>query len=137
LNYLLHVAATRPREDHWTGLLGKLGEVSDPITRACVCLEKVGGLDRVNDKGRAILHLAAEKGNVPLITNLLAHGARLDIVDADGRYAVQYAGANLKTDALQALLPMKTAVSGNAETIAFWLNLLSQPVEDSNGYGQH
>ncbi|KAL3433218.1 ankyrin repeat-containing domain protein [Aspergillus tetrazonus] len=136
LNYLLHVAAAHPREDHWTGILGKLGEISDPITCVCVCLEKVGAMDRVNDKGRTILHLAAERGNVPFITNLLAHGARLDIVDADGRYAVQYAGANLKTDALQALLPMKTAVAGNAETIAFWLNILSQPVEIPNGYGQ-
>ncbi|KAL4816194.1 ankyrin repeat-containing domain protein [Aspergillus spinulosporus] len=136
LNYLLHVAATHPRKDHWTERLGEVGEISDPITRVCICLEKVGALDRVNDKGRTILHLAAEKGNVPLITNLLAHGARLDIVDADGRYAIQYTGANLKTDALQALLPMKTAVSGILKTIPFWLNLLSEPVEDPNGYGQ-
>ncbi|CBF83993.1 hypothetical protein AN2797.2 [Aspergillus nidulans FGSC A4] len=136
LDYILHVAAARPREGHWTGILGKLGEISDPITRVCVCLEKVGALDRVNDKGRTILHLAAERGNVPLITSLLAHGARPDIVDADGRYAVQYAGANLKTDALQALLPLRTAISGNAETIAFWLNILSQPVEIPSEYGQ-
>ncbi|KAL4971954.1 ankyrin repeat-containing domain protein [Aspergillus desertorum] len=136
LVYLLNIAATNPREDHWSRILPELGESSDPITRVCVCLERVGALDRINDKGRTILHLATEKGNTSLITNLLAHGASPDIMDAEGRYAVQYAGASSKTGVLQALLPLETAVCGTAKTKAFWLEVLAQPVEDPGGFGQ-
>ncbi|KAL5000855.1 ankyrin repeat-containing domain protein [Aspergillus recurvatus] len=133
LGYLLDYAAAHPRENHWSMLLHEIGQHSDPFMRLCICLRKAQALDRTYGQGRTLLHLAAMNDNVSLITSLLACGARHDIADAQGLYAVHEAGLSFNAAALQALLSVSenadTALTGAETQKAFWLEVLAQRID--------
>lgn len=140
LSYLLDQAAAHPNENHWSNFSGELGEtIVDPLTRLCLYLKSADDLNRTNKQGRTLLHLATERGNVPLIRSLLACGARPDIADERGWYAVHDAGATLNAAAIQALLHRGTSAE---ETVvqtdrekSFWLEIVAQPIEYPKCYG--
>ncbi|KAL4954447.1 hypothetical protein BDW69DRAFT_163140 [Aspergillus filifer] len=78
-------ANASPSRDSWSRYLHDLGDdITDPLTRLCLCLRNAEILDRMNCEGRTLLHLAAEHGNTSLVTELVGCGARLDIVDGKG-----------------------------------------------------
>lgn len=111
LQYLVKHASRYPKTNHWSEYLNSVSpENPDEFGIICECLEKAGVLDRVNDNGQTLLHLAAQTGNCPLITSLLSHRASLEVIDHRGWLAVHYAGFSQNTDAVQCLLPTNTSM---------------------------
>ncbi|KAJ5706656.1 ankyrin repeat-containing protein [Penicillium malachiteum] len=70
LSCLLQYALSHPNEDHWSIYLSGLPEGMDPITRVCLCLGKVGLIDRKNAQGKNLLYLAIQECNSLLIKAL-------------------------------------------------------------------
>ncbi|KAL2007476.1 hypothetical protein VTN00DRAFT_8914 [Thermoascus crustaceus] len=111
LQYLVKHAYSYPKTNHWSEYLYSVSpENVDEFGIICECLEKAGVLDRVNDNGQTLLHLATQTGNCQLITSLLSHHASLEVIDHCGWLAVHYAGFSQHTDEVQCLLPINTSM---------------------------
>lgn len=102
---LLEHAEIYTNSDHWSWFLKDIPMDKSPILRICLCLKRAGTLDSINKSGRTLLHLAAERGNIPLITSLLSCGARADIEDTEGFLPMQYAGFSRSAAGLLLLFP--------------------------------
>lgn len=107
LRCLVKHALSHPEANHWSKYLNSMRqEGADDIELICACLEKARVLDRLNDKGQTLLHLAAETGNCHLIASLLSHNASAGVVDRSGWLAVHCAGFSQHAEAVQCLLPI-------------------------------
>ncbi|KAJ5374309.1 hypothetical protein N7517_006315 [Penicillium concentricum] len=103
LECLLDQALSHPRENHWSMFLGDMSEENDAIVRVCHSLKKADLLDRTNYKGCTLLHLAVEKRKDKLVTSLLSHAARSDILDNKGFLAIECAAIARNAHAFEAL----------------------------------
>lgn len=96
-----------PKANHWSKYLSTaISQDTDSFCVVCSCLERAGQLDRVNRKGQALLHLAAERGNCQLINALLLHNANSGVEDSQGWLPVHYAGFSGHADAVECLLQL-------------------------------
>ena len=92
-----------------------------------LCLDLGLDVNAVNDMGLAAVHGAANRGSDDVIELLAAHGARLDLVDAEGRTPITWAeGVFLATNSPVA----------KPSTIALLQRLLGQAAEAAIGSTQ-
>ncbi|KAJ5206626.1 hypothetical protein N7491_002759 [Penicillium cf. griseofulvum] len=110
LECLLGRALTDPRESHWSIFLGDIPEEADAIVRVCHSLKKADALNRTNYKGRTLLHLAVEQQKDRLVSTLISHGARPDILDNERRPAIELAAIARNAHAFEALFIAKKGV---------------------------
>ncbi|KXG53452.1 uncharacterized protein PGRI_005020 [Penicillium griseofulvum] len=89
LECLLDRALSDPRESHWSIFLRDMPEEVDAVVRVCHSLKKADALNRTNYKGRTLLHLAVEQHKDNLVSTLISHGARTDILDNEKRPAIE------------------------------------------------
>lgn len=115
--YLLDYAVAHPKEDHWSRHLIEFSNESDPIMRICLCLQKIDAINDTNSDGRTLLHLAAEKGHIILVTSLVTCGAKADIADSNEWLAVHCAGFAQQTTVLKFLLEHSTVSSVKMQDI--------------------
>ena len=76
--------------NYWEGLNSLIAEGMDPNVR--------------NDRGQAVLHMAADNGHREAIQVLLAEGANLNVQDGDGWTALHYAADNGHLEAIRVLI---------------------------------
>jgi ankyrin repeat protein len=103
LECLLERALSDPRESHWSIFLGGMSEEANAIVRVCHSLKKANTLNTTNYKGRTLLHLAVEQRKDNLVSTLIAHGARTDILDNERRPAIELAAIARNTHAFEAI----------------------------------
>ncbi|XP_049539324.1 acyl-CoA-binding domain-containing protein 6-like [Anopheles darlingi] len=84
-----------------------------------------GALNRLNqldDSGLAIIHWAADRGNVPILQSVLdAPGIDVNLRDSEGQTALHYASSCGYVDCIELLLAHnadRAVVDGNGETCA-------------------
>lgn len=114
---LLDHAVAHPEESHWSRNLAEFSTESFPIMRICLCLQKADAINRTNNDGRTLLHLAAEKDHITLVTSLISCGAKADMADNNGWLAIHCAGFAEQTAVLKFLLEHSTGPSSKTQAI--------------------
>ncbi len=64
----------------------------------------------VDERGRTCLHLAAKRGDVETLQQLIGAGAKVDAVDAFGRTALHFAASNDKGEVVKVLIEAKAKI---------------------------
>jgi ankyrin repeat protein len=117
LSCLLDYAEAHPKKDHWSKHLNQVSNEDDPVMRLCLCLQNADAMNRTNSDGRTLLHLAAEQGNLTMVTSLILCGAKADIADNNEWLAIHYAGFAEQTPVLKFLLEQSTEPPGKMQQI--------------------
>ncbi|CAG7976735.1 unnamed protein product [Penicillium nalgiovense] len=97
LRCLIAHASTSPKTGHWTQHLEYRGQLANKEVFDCVCLalKRAEKLDYKYANDQTLLHIAAGRGNVDLVTSLISHGAHADIPDEDGFFPIHSAAFSL------------------------------------------
>jgi ankyrin repeat protein len=97
LRCLMAHVSTSPKPGHWTQHLEYHGQLVNKEIFNCICLalKRAGQLDYKHANDQTLLHIAAERGNIDLVTSLISHGAYADIPDGDGCFPIHSAAFSL------------------------------------------
>ncbi|KAF3029794.1 hypothetical protein E8E15_007980 [Penicillium rubens] len=97
LRCLIAHASTSPKAGHWTQHLEYRGQLSTKEVFDCVCLalKRAEKLNYKYANDQTLLHIAADRGNVDLVTSLISHGAHADTPDEDGFFPIHCAAFSL------------------------------------------
>ena len=116
---LMESASKHAKPNHWSEYLSPTAfNDSEIVSAICACLKRAGQIDRINNKGRTLLRMAAVRGDCQLIQALLQNDANPRIQDSQGWLPIHCAGFVGPADAVKCLLSPRYS-----ERESEWLSL--------------